>query len=211
MSDGFRVIVAAALAVALGGIAGCGAAHPTDYYQLSIPVPAAAPVTAAPGAYPVSLLVARFTAPEIYRGDDMVYRSGPNQLGIYEYHRWASSPPEMLEIILARRLRESGRYRSVEVLRSKSSGDFILRGRLFNFDEVDGPPLGARVSFEVDLEDAATGKTLWSQSYAHEQAVEGKGGQSVSAVVEALDADVTQGMGEIVAGLDHYFSAHPPR
>lgn len=200
---------AAALALVLAGMGGCGATRPTSYYQLSIP--AAAPASSTLDAYPVSLLVGRFTAPEIYRGDDMVYRTGPDELGIFEYHRWAASPPEMLEIIFVRRLRESGRYRSVQLLRSNSSGDYILRGRLYNFEEVEGPPLAARVSLEVELEEASTGKILWWQSYAHDQEVPGKGAQSVSAVVEALDANVEQGIGEMMAGLDRYFSGHPPK
>ncbi|HEV2388931.1 MAG TPA: ABC-type transport auxiliary lipoprotein family protein [Candidatus Acidoferrales bacterium] len=203
-----RILSASALALATAALAACGAGRPTRYYQLSIPAaPAALPSA---DAYPVSLLVERLTAPELYRGADMVYRTGPEELGIYEYHRWAASPAEMLGMILVRRLRESGRYRSVELLRSRATGNYVLRGHLYDFEEVDGPPLVARLSLEIDLEEASTGGTVWSHFYAHDQPVPGKGRGDVSAVVEALDANVEQAIGEITAGLDHYFSTHPP-
>lgn len=199
-----RKIAIALLGVAAAGLAGCGAARPSKYYQLD--VPAAPP--AGTNAYPVALLVGRITAPHLFRDDRLVYRTGPGQLATYEYHRWAEPPTDMLEAMLVRMLRDSGRYGSVQLLRSNARGDYIVRGRLHEMDELSGAPLTARVAFEVELYEIKSGTTVWSRTYSHDEPVAGK---DVPAVVAALNRNVQRGMSEIVAGLDAYFAAHPQR
>jgi ABC-type uncharacterized transport system auxiliary subunit len=197
-------IAIALLAVAAAGLAGCGAARPSKYYQLD--VPAAPP--AGTNAYPVALLVGRITAPHLFRDDRIVYRAGPGQLGTYEYHRWAEPPTDMLEAMLVRMLRDSGRYGSVQLLRSNARGEYIVRGRLHEMDELSGAPLTARVAFEIELYEIKSGTTVWSRAYSHDEPV---GGKDVPAVVAALNRNVQRGMGEVVAGLDAYFAAHQQR
>ena len=201
-----RTIVAVTLALALGAMAACGSARPSKYYQLELP---AAPTPAgAANPYPVALLVGRLSAPHLFRDDRLVYRTGPTQLGTYEYHRWAEPPTEMVEAMLLRLLRDSGRYRTVQALRSSARGDYILRGRLHDFEEVANGQIVARVAFEIELYELKEGTTAWSQSYSHDEPVNGK---EVAAVVEGLDRNVQRGLGQILAGLDQYFSTHPPK
>ena len=137
-----------------------------------------------------------------------VYRTGSEQLGTYQYHRWAEPPTEMVEAMLLRLLRDSGRYRTVQALRSSARGDYILRGRLHDFEEVANGQIVARVAFEIELYELKEGTTVWSQSYSHDEPVNGK---EVAAVVEGLDRNVQRGLGQILAGLDQYFSTHPPK
>ncbi len=201
-----QVIAVVALALAVGALASCGATRPSKYYQLE--VPAVAPAGGVPDAYSVSLLVGRLTAPHLYRDDRIVYRTGPEQLGTYQYHRWAEPPTEMLEAILLRMLRASGRHGTVQSLRSNARGDYIVRGRLFNFEELAGGALAARVAFEIELYEIKTGTTVWSQYYSHDEPVNGK---TVADVVAALDRNVQRGLEQVTAGLDQYFSTHPPK
>lgn len=195
-----------AVALLVGGLAACGATRPSKYYQLQ--VPAGPSRSGGADAYSASLLVGRLAAPHLYRDDRIVYRTGPEQLDSYEYHRWAEPPTEMLEAILLRMLRESGRYRSVQLLRSNAHGDYILRGRLFNFEEVSGSPLAARVALEIELYDVKSGTTAWSQFYSRDEPVNGK---DVSAVVQALNRNVQQGLAQITAGIEQYFASHPTK
>jgi ABC-type uncharacterized transport system auxiliary subunit len=196
-----------AVALATGGLAACGgAARPSKYYALE--VPATPSHSGAANPYPVALLVGRLTAPHLYRDDRIVYRTGPEQLGTYEYHRWAEPPTEMVEAALLRMLRESGRYRTVQTLRSNAQGDYILRGRLHNFEEVSGAQLTARVAMEIELYEIKTGTTVWSQFYSHDEPVNGK---EVPAVVEGLDRNVQRGLEQITAGVAQYFASHPPK
>ncbi len=201
-----RVIAVLALTLVAGALAGCGGTRPSKYYQLEVPqVPSAA---GARDPYPVALLVGRVTAPHLYRDDRIVYRTGPEQLGTYQYHRWAEPPTEMLEAILLRMLRNSGRYRTVQSLRSNARGDYIVRGRLQNLEEISAGSLAARVAFEIELYEIKTGTTVWSQFYSHDEPVNGKG---VAEVVAALDRNVQHGLELITAGLDQYFATHSPK
>ena len=124
-------------------VAACGAARPSKYYALDLPP--APPATA--NTHDAALLVGRLSAPHLYRDDRIVYRTGETQIGTYEYHRWAEPPTDMLESMLLRLLRGSGKYRTVQRLASNTQGDYIVRGRL----HVDARR--ARVPVH-DLEDA---------------------------------------------------------
>jgi ABC-type uncharacterized transport system auxiliary subunit len=198
-----QVIAVPTLALVVGALAGCGAARPSKYYQLEVPQVPSAAGTHDP--YPVALLVGRLAAPHLYRDERIVYRTGPEQLGTYQYHRWAEPPTEMLEAILLRMLRASGRYRTVQSLRSNARGDYIIRGRLQNLEEVSGGSLAARVAFEIELYEIKTGTTVWSQFYSRDEPVTGKG---VAEVVAALDRNVQRGLEQISAGLEQYFAIH---
>lgn len=196
------VILAAILAAA--GLGGCGAERPSKYYQLTIP----GDVTGAPAAdpAPVTLLLGAWLTSHLYRDDRIVYSSAGEEMGTYEYQRWAEPPAEMIEEVLLRQLRASGRYRAVYTQRSNANGDFLLRGRLYDLKEVAGGSMLAKVTFEVELRDMKTGATVWTHYYTHDEPVSGKG---VANVVSALDKNVQQGVKEVVAGLDQYFASHP--
>ncbi len=180
-----------------------GAARPSKFYALELP--AAPPSMSEP--YPVSLMVGRITAPHLYRDDRIVYRSTGMQLGTYEYHRWAEPPTDMLEAMLTRLLRASGKYKSVSPLGSNATGDYIVRGRLHDFEEVDtGQGLAARVALEVELFHRESGHTVWSHFYEHDEPVTGS---EVPDVVAALNRNVQAGLQQIAAGLEQYFASQP--
>jgi cholesterol transport system auxiliary component len=202
-SPGARtVMLAAILGVAL--LCGCGAARPSKYYQLTIPGDVAGTQQADP--VPVTLLLGTWLTSHLYRDDRIVYSSAGEEMGTYEYQRWAEPPTEMLEEVLLRQLRASGRYRAVYSQRSNASGDFLLRGRLYDLKEISGRPMQAKVTFEVELRDLKTGATVWTHFYTHDEPVSGK---DVANIVAALDKNVQQGIKEVVAGLDQYFASHP--
>ncbi len=183
---------------------GCGSTRPAKYYALEFP--ADSPAGASP--YPVTLLVGRVSAPHLYRDDKIVYQSGPVQMGTYEYQRWAEPPTDMIENMLVRTLRASGRFRAVERLSSNTRGDFIIHGNLRALEEVDNPGVAARFTIELEMFEPKTGTTVWSQLYSHDEPVSEK---SVPAVVEALNRDVHAGMEQLSAGITQYFAGHPPK
>jgi ABC-type uncharacterized transport system auxiliary subunit len=192
-----------ALVVALA--AGCGTARPSKYYQLTVPgniVPAAnsSPI-------PITLLIGRLTAPALYREDQIVYSSGGESMGTYEYQHWAEPPTEMIAEVMLRQFRASGHYQGVYTLRSDIRGDFLLHGRLYDFKEVSGSPLVARVTMELELRNIKTGTTVWTHFYTHD---EPSNANTVGAVVAALNRNVQQGIAEFRASLDQYFAQHPP-
>jgi ABC-type uncharacterized transport system auxiliary subunit len=191
-----------ALILGFGVISGCGAARPSKFYQLTIPSDTSSGTDRAP--YPVTLLLGPITTSHLYRDDWIVYTSKGQAMGMYEYHRWAESPSEMIDDVLLRELQVSGRFEHVDPLRSDTRGDYILRGRLYDLREISENSLAARVSFEFELRDSKTGTTVWSRYYSHDEPVDGK---DVTAVVAAMDRNVQNGLREVVGNLEQYFSS----
>lgn len=127
-------------------------------------------------------------------------------MGTYEYQRWAEPPTEMIEEVLLRSLRTSGHYKAVYMHRSNANGDFALRGRLYDFKEVSGGPIVARVTFDLELRDLKSGATVWTHFYTHDEPA---GGKDVPSIVAALDRNVQAGVKEVLTGLEQYFATHP--
>ena len=190
------------VALAIGFLSGCGAARPIKYFQLTVPPDAAQVEKADP--FPVTLLVGSLMASHLYSEDRIVYGNGREQMGTYEYQRWVNPPTEMIEEVLLRRLRASGRYRAVYYQRSNTHGDFAIRGRLYDFAELTGNQLSARVTLDMEMRDLKTGATVWTHDYTHDEPVVGK---DVLAVVVALDRNVQRGVGEVVTSLNQYFTS----
>ena len=84
----------------------------------------------------------------------------------------------------------------------------MVRGRLYDFEEVDGPSISALVSMEFDLYERKTGKVVWSHYYSQSEPVQGK---EMSAIVSALDTNLDRGLKEVAAGLNQYFLSNPAR
>jgi ABC-type uncharacterized transport system auxiliary subunit len=198
-------IAVSVLMLCVAILTGCGAARPTKFYQLTVPGDTAA--AANPASYPVTLLLGPITSSHLYRDDHIVFSSGGQNMGTYAYQRWVEPPTEMIDDVLLRQLRASGRYRPVHSLRSNARGDYLLHGQLYDFKEVSGGTLVARLTLEFEMRDTKTGATVWTHFYTHDEPVSGKG---VSAVVASLDRNVQRGMNEIIGSLDQYFSTHPP-
>jgi ABC-type uncharacterized transport system auxiliary subunit len=181
---------------------GCRGAKPINYYTVQIPV---AP-TIQTSAHPVSLLVGSVSGADIYQDTPILYRIGTNQIGAYQNSRWAEPPVELLKNKLIRMLSVSGDYQSVTTLGSNSDGQFVIRGRLFNFEEVDGANITGLVSMEFELYDRKSGKILWTHFYSQSEPVQGK---EIPEVVAALDTNLERGLKEVTAGLNQYFATNP--
>jgi ABC-type uncharacterized transport system auxiliary subunit len=197
-------LASALLVVAAIAASGCGAARPCQYYQLTVPGETLS--QGDPNAYPLTLLVGRLTASHLYREDHLVWSTANERLGTYEYQRWAEPPIDMIQEVLLRELRSSGRYREVSTFRSNSRGDYLLQGRLYDFRGISANPMVARVALEYELRDTKNGTSVWSHYYSHDEPVSGN---DVPAVVAALDRNVQGIVGQVKAGLEQYFSAHP--
>ena len=188
----------AALALLL---AGCGHMQPVKYYEISYP--AVGPAKQEP--LNATLLVRAFATSHLYREDRIVYGSGSEQMGMYQNERWSEPPAEMLQNALVREMRSTGRFSNVTALRSDSNGDFLLTGHLYDFKEVSGNGIVARISFDAELRDLKAGKTLWTYTYNHDEPCNGKG---VAAVVAAMDRNVQRGVQEVEAGIQQALVAY---
>jgi ABC-type uncharacterized transport system auxiliary subunit len=186
------------------GVSSCGAPKPIRFYQLN---PPALPPASAEAPYPITIVLGAITSSHLYREDHIVYGTESEGMGVYEYQRWAEPPTEMIHELLLRELRGSHRFNEVYPLRSVIHGDYLLRGRLYDFKEVSGSSLVARVTFELELRDNKSGATVWNNSYQHDEPV---AGNDAAAVVAALDKNIGRGTAEAVASIEQFFAQHPP-
>lgn len=163
-------------------LSACGSVPKTHYY--SVTMPAAAPAADSESAGVLD--VARFQAATVLRDDRILYYQTPTELNYYEYHRWSSQPAVMMAELVSRRVRASGVFSDVRLNPRTAPGDFQLRGRLLNFEELDYEAGGhVRVALELDLVRNRDHQIVWSGIERRERAIEGKG---VGAVVDALNA-----------------------
>jgi cholesterol transport system auxiliary component len=201
-----KKITVALLVIGVLFCSGCGAVRPSKYYQLALPNDLSPAKAADP--LPVTLLIGRLKASHLYREDRIVYSSKNEQMGAYEYQRWAEPPTEMIEQMLLRELRASGRFTGVYTQSGEAGGDYLLHGSLFDFKEISGEPLLARVALELELRDMKTGNAVWTHSYTHDEPVNTK---DISAVVAALSRNAQQGVRDVCSSLDEYFASHPSK
>jgi ABC-type uncharacterized transport system auxiliary subunit len=197
-----RICEVLLILIAAGISAACGASRPMKYYTLDLPPESAQAPTP---QFPVTLLVARVASSHLYRDDRLVYGVSTEQLGTYEYQRWAEPPVDMIQDGLIASLRSTSQFRSVAAVASTLRGDYLVRAHLNALDEIDKPQLMARFSLQIELYDPKTAAIVWSDSYSHDQPVSGK---KVPDVVAALDQNVKTGLSQLASNLGQYFASH---
>src|SRR5262249_32668763 len=121
--------------------AACAGSRPIHLYTLSqseMPAPVMKPDG------PV-LLVGHIATPEALQDGRIRYPARRSEVGSYEYHRWTERPGVMVRDLLIADLRSSGKYRHVQESGSAAGGDYLVRGKLYDFSEVDEPGIQTRV------------------------------------------------------------------
>src|SRR5580658_1744921 len=180
--------------------AGCVDNRPVHYYTIE---PPPALVTPSAPAGP-ALIVGNIWAPSELQDGRIRYRIGSNEVGAYEFRRWIEGPGTMISESLVRTLSASGKYRSVIEASSSATGDYILRGRLYEFDEVDGETIQTSISLRVDLVDMKSRQAVWGDLVQHEEPVRGK---TIQDVVASLARNLQAVVKETAEGIGHFLEA----
>ena len=195
-----RSLISISLMVA-GGLlcVGCAATRPVHYYTIQ---PAAPPVNPAP-ADGLILLMGDISTPPALQDGRIRYRADANETGAYEYHRWTERPGTMVRNSLERALRASGRYQHVLNAASTAPGDYLVRGKLTEFGEVDGGAIQTRISLQVELVDRKTGRTVWDRLVERDEPVASK---DVPNVVQSLDRNLQHVVNDTAAEIDRFLA-----
>jgi len=190
MSARSKLGIAIACAVVL---AGCGGRGPAiHYYVLESPDPEPPAAASADG---VRIGVDAFSVDPPYDQDRIVYRVDEHaaEIGFYAYHRWAAPLARMLPRVVAAAYRDMDGVSVIEPVGGGSSYDFLLRGRVLGFEEIDtAETQQARVRIELALH-GEDGERLWSQSFTRQTSLTNSGVEDVvrglrAALDETLDA-----------------------
>jgi ABC-type uncharacterized transport system auxiliary subunit len=164
-----RIAICFALAAMIIS-AGCGgpAKYP-NYYTLHVPPPPDPP--AQEGVH-ACLAVREFRSPTYLRQGAIVYKTSPEEIGFYNYHRWAMDPREFVTNAVTERLRASGNFAQVRLYDGHSDIDYVLSGRLNDLEEVDyGGAIKVKVALSAQMTNLATGATVWTNEVSEEGTV----------------------------------------
>ena len=179
--------------------AGCAATRPVHYYTLE---PATVPAAQSKPDGPI-MVVGHIATPEALQDGRIRYRAGSNEVGGYEYHRWTERPGELVARSLVRALRASGNYQRVLESCSSAIGDYLLRGKLSDFGEVDNPTIQTRISLHLELIDRKTNRSVWDHHYDH---LEPASGKSITDVVQSMDRNLQQVIGNVTAEIGKFLA-----
>jgi ABC-type uncharacterized transport system auxiliary subunit len=168
---------------ALVVLTGCGGPvkYP-NYYTLHLPPPPDPPVAENVHA---TLAVREFRSPVYLRQGAIVYKTSPEQIGFYSYHRWAVDPREFVTNSVAEHLRAGGNFSQVRLFDGRSDVDYVLSGRLDELEEIDYEGgIKVQVTISAQMVSVPTGATVWTNSISEAGTVSQ---HDVPAVVSAMN------------------------
>jgi len=157
-----RLRVVYSLALALAGTlsgAGCGAVRYPAHYVLNFPAPMQ---RIAPPEVSGPLVVREFQCPQYLCDGRLVYRPTPEEIGFYEFHRWAMNPRQMVTRYIADTVRMKSLFSHVVLEDAGVQPAYVLNGNIERLEEVDQGGVSAVCTISVELIDAKTKSILWS-------------------------------------------------
>ena len=208
-----RIIAAAAtwLLAALVG-SGCGSVRYPATYVLSVPTPLE--TSAEPGRHG-ALAVRPFTCTDYLCDGRIVYRPSPEEVGFYEYHRWAADPRQMVTRFVVNAVDAKRVFTHVGLDVGGSRPAYVLSGHIEELEEVDrGSDVQAVCTMSARLVDGRTGSVVWSGRTSSsvpvtERNVPGVVRSLSEAVHETIERLVTSMTKELSAAGMPGASAHP--
>lgn len=178
-------------------LAGCSSKmrYPS-YYTLNLPAPPDPP--AAENAKD-TVAIREFNAPAYLRRGAIVFKTSPESVGFYAYHRWAVDPCEFVTDSMRDRLSAAGVFAHVKRYDGRPDAEYLVTGRLEKLEEIDyegGVKVVVAISAQMVRFD--TGATVWTKSVSK---VGNVAKRDVSAVVSAMSDTMDRAMQELLTPL----------
>jgi ABC-type uncharacterized transport system auxiliary subunit len=143
-------------------LTGCGRVRYPNYYTLNLPAP---PDPPAPEKAHATLAIREFRASDYLHQGAIVYKTSPEQIGFYAYHRWAMPPRDFVTNAIIERLRASGVFAHVQSYDGNRDVDYVLSGRLEKLEELDYQgSVKVQVALSAEMTSIATGAIVWSNA-----------------------------------------------
>lgn len=150
-------------------LSGCGRVRYPAYYTLNLPAP---PDPPALESVRTSIAVREFQSPGYLRQGPIVYRTTPEEVGFYEYHRWAADPRTLLTSAVIDHLHARGQFSMVSMYDGRPNNDYVFSGRLEKLEEIDYEAgVKVEVAMSAQITKVATGATVWSNAVSETRPV----------------------------------------
>lgn len=197
----------AAAAMATLALAGCGSVRYPTSYLLNLPPPA--PQAVPPQAPLGPVAVREFRCPDYLCEGRIVYRPTPEEVGFYEYHRWAASPRQAITQSMADALWARSLFKSVVVHERGIEAKYVLTGSIERLEEVDeGSDVRAVCTISAQLREVQTGSVVWNHSVSEAVLVEKR---NVAGVVSSLSAAARTVIDRLAASVAKELAPGPPQ
>jgi len=165
-------------------LAGCGSVRYPKTYTLNLPLPPSRPSPPNGALGPVA--IREFRCPEYLCEGRLVYRSSPEEIGFYEYHRWAADPRKAITQYVEDGLRAQSLFKSVGANEHGSDPSYLLTGSVERLEEVDqGHDVRVVCTIAAQLLDARTQSVVWISRASETVQVEKR---DMASVVSSLSA-----------------------
>jgi uncharacterized lipoprotein YmbA len=153
---------------------------------------------------PVAVSVRRFDTPAYLRQGRIVYREAPEEVGFYDYHRWAADPGAAVTTAVIDSLRSAQLFSFVKPYDGQDQPEYLLTGRLERLDEIDyGGVVRVEAKLSAELVNLRTGATVWTGVAAETSKVETR---NINSVVAAMSRAVQTNIDRLVAGMKEQLS-----
>src|ERR1700678_1955765 len=188
-------------------LTGCaGRVRNANYYTLNLPAPPDPP--AAEKAH-ASLAIREFRASNYLRQGAIVYKTSPEQIGFYAYHRWAVDPRDFVTNAITERLRASGAFAHVQAYNGSRDAGYVLSGRLENLEELDYQGgVKVQVAISAEMTNIATGAIVWSNAVSE---IGDVNKHDVAAVVAEMNRTMQRAVKKLVTPLPAQIEASTPK
>ena len=194
------IIFCFAALVTLTGCAG-RVKYPT-YYTLNLPAPPDPPTAQNTHG---TLAIREFRAPSYLREGAIAYKTSPEQIGFYAYHRWAVDPREFVTSAITERVRASGAFAHVHTYDGSHDTDYMLSGRLENLEELDYQGgVKVQVTISAEMTNIATAAIVWNNTVSEMGDVNQR---DVPAVVAEMNRTMQRAIEKLITPLPAQIAA----
>jgi ABC-type uncharacterized transport system auxiliary subunit len=194
------IVFSLAALVILGGCG--GRVRYPDYYTLNLPAPPDPPASEKAHA---TLAIREFRAPTYLRQGAIAYKTSPEQIGFYAYHRWAVDPRDFVTNAIIEYLRASGAFAHVRSYDGSRDIDYVLSGRLEKLEELDYQGgVKVQVAISAQMTSIATGAIVWSNAVSETGDVNKR---DVPAVVSEMNRTMQRALEKLLNPLSEGWAA----
>jgi len=157
----------------------------------------APPDPPAPENVKTSIAVREFQAPNYLRQGPIVYKTTPEEIGFYEFHRWAADPRALVTSAVIDHLRASGQFALVSMYNGRPDHEYVFSGKLEKLEEVDySAGVKVEVAMSGQITNVKTGSTVWSNAVSEVGSVSER---NVPGVVAQMNRTMDEAINKLLA------------